>query len=171
MFVTQNQFYVFTACLLFGGVFGPIFSLSFFVKKISCTILKIFFDIAAFIVFSAIYVVYAYILNFPDFRPYMAIGAVTGVFLYMKSWHIIVAKPIKMLYNIQYSKQKNRKEEKHDGIQVKKAYNFAHGRGGSASGFSSDVDDLSIIRHKRRKQRKKRVDGGKGRIRANDRRR
>lgn len=165
MFVTQNQFYIFVACLFFGGVTGVLFSISAAVKKCFRIIyLRIIPDMLAFVTVFFLYIIYSYKLNFPDFRPFMAAGVFVGIFLYMKSWHILLAKPAEMLYNIIHIKLKQKKEKKHERIQVQKADSIAYGRGGSIARFSSDFNDLSTVRHKRRKQRKKRVNGCKSGI-------
>ena len=49
-----------------------------------------------------------------------------------------------MLYNIIHIKLKQKKEKKHERIQVQKADSIAYGRSGSIARFSSDFNDSSI---------------------------
>ena len=116
MFVAKNQIFVFIACIAVGGVGGVFFTLSalikFFIKKKG---LKIIPDIIAFIAFSALYVLVSYNLAFPSFRFYMAAGAITGLFAYMKSFNDILAFRAKKLYNITVRKIIARKKKSKAG--------------------------------------------------------
>ncbi len=100
MFVSGGQFYVFVATLAFGGACGILFSISELVKFKICNIfLRIIPDFFAFILTSGLYVVYSKWMCFPNFRMYMAIGVLTGIILYFKSFHFLLAKCLKVLYN------------------------------------------------------------------------
>ena len=112
MFVSQNQIFVFIACLSFGTCFGFLFSLAKFIKyKIKNLFLRIVPDVIAFLLLSRAYVGYSYSMNFPNFRIYMVIGVVLGVYIYLKTFHIILAKYVKMAYNIIDKKQRNKKSK------------------------------------------------------------
>lgn len=101
MFVTENQIFVVFACLGFGAACGILFSLSAGVKYfIRNKWVKIIPDIVAFAAFSVLYVLFAFTLKFPSYRVYMTAAALVGLFLYMKSFHIILAIFAGKLYNI-----------------------------------------------------------------------
>ena len=109
MFVTKNQAFVFFACVAFGGVAGVLFGVSDTVKKaIKNRALKILSDILAFALFSALFSAFGFIMRFPSFRPYMAAWSIAGAILYMKSFHLTLAKITKKLYNITVSKVRDR---------------------------------------------------------------
>ena len=112
MFVAKNQIFVFIACLAIGGVGGVFFTVSAFLKVfIRNRVLRIIPDVAAFVAFSALYVFAAYNLAFPNFRLYMAVGAVIGLVVYMKSFNNILALWVKKLYNISVRKIVARKRK------------------------------------------------------------
>ncbi len=113
MFVSSGQFYVFLASVAFGGTAGVLLSVSHAVKNFfHKAFIGVFTDITVFIVTAAAFVFYSYALNFPSFRPYMAAGVFLGLFLYAKSYHILLAKPVKMLYNISRKTREKRRETK-----------------------------------------------------------
>ncbi len=113
MFVTANQIYIFFACVAFGGVSGLFFSTSIALKKIiKNKWLKILPDVVAFFVITPLYVLYSFCMRFSNLRVYMLLGVVIGIILYLKSFHIILAKFIKKVYNIfKYKKQKGKKSQ------------------------------------------------------------
>lgn len=110
MFVTKNQIYVFLACVAFGGGAGIIFSISqaisYLIKNKGLKILP-----SVFIAFplSAAYILYGYNMNFSNLRLYMIMGVFCGIYLYFKSFNIILAKCGKKFYNIYKSKRKQGK--------------------------------------------------------------
>lgn len=115
MFVTGGQFYVFIACLAFGGVCGIFFSVSAIIKFVTTNkIIRLIPDLFAFLLTCALYVIYAFILNFPSFRAYMVIGVLLGIYLYLKSFHIILAKICKKAYNNIRKKFSRKNKSKHD---------------------------------------------------------
>lgn len=110
MFVSENQFFVFIACLSFGVSFGFLFSISKLIKsRISSVFLRILPDLVVFLLLSVAYVLYSHYLKFPNFRLYMIIGIVLGILIYLKSLHILLAKYLKMSYNILSRKAKDKK--------------------------------------------------------------
>ncbi len=122
MFVTNGQFYIFVALIAFGGLCGIFFSISTLVKyKLNNVILKIIPDVFAFIITAVLFVVYSNWLSFPNFRAYMAVAVVLGISIYFKSFHILLAKCIKRLYNkyiFIYSKLRQKiklKDKRRDG--------------------------------------------------------
>ncbi len=100
-FVSEGQIFVFIACVAIGAVGGVCFSFSDLIKsglkiKALGVITDTFAFISAFIIFQAA----AYFFNFPSLRIYMVVGVFLGIFLYLKSFNIILAKLFKRLYNI-----------------------------------------------------------------------
>ena len=115
MFVSNGQFYVFIACVCFGGIGGVFFSISNLFKSLTKKYtLKIIFDIIAFCLLSFLYVLFSHTLSFPSFRAYMVLGVFVGIFIYLKSFHIILAKILKKIYNIIDKKILRKNKSKHD---------------------------------------------------------
>lgn len=169
MFVSKNQFYVFISCISFGLVGGVLYSpfsaLKFVLKN---NALKIIVDTVYFIIVSALFSVYAFLMYFPTLRIYMLIGVLLGLLLYFKSFHIILAKLMKKFYNI--TKNIFLKVE-HDGIKSKKNDRCIDGRRGSSSSVPVIGFDISIDSNR---QTRKRACGFKRKNRiipSNDRRR
>ena len=105
MFVSNGQFYVFVACVAFGGITGVLFTFSKIFKNLAKNnFLKIIFDVIAFLVLSFFYILFSNKLCFPSFRTYMVLGVLVGIIIYLKSFHIILAKTLKKIYNIIYKK-------------------------------------------------------------------
>ena len=132
MFVTKSQIFVFLACVAIGGGCGIPFSIAAAVKRfIKNRFLRAILDVFAFSVCAFIYVWLAFMLHFPSFRPYMTAGVFLGIALYMKSFHILLAKPTKKLYNkfiTLYCKRKKAalrktEEKKNDGNNQKRKHN------------------------------------------------
>ena len=111
MFVTLNQFYVFLSCLSFGGASGVIFFIFWLVKyKIKNKIIRAVIDVLTSLIVTVLYVFYSFYMQFPSFRAYMILGVILGIYLYVKSFHIILAILCKKIYNI----LKKNKEKKID---------------------------------------------------------
>ena len=134
MFVTANQFYVFIACLSFGSIVGVIFSfvelIKYLVKK--TVVIKVLIDFFAFVIVLGLYIIYSFNMHFPSFRLYMVLGVFLGIFAYKKSFHIILAKFLKKIYNIIKPKIKKLKVKRHDRRKSKKN-DSGNDSGGSAS--------------------------------------
>lgn len=109
MFITAKQFYVFVACFAIGSACGILFSVSAAIKKfIKPRVLSILPDFTAFVLTACICVFASYALKFPNFRPYMPAGVLTGIYAYMKSYHILLAKCGKKAYNLVIRKNTTR---------------------------------------------------------------
>ena len=110
MFVSENQFFVFIACLSFGVSFGFLFSISKLIKsRIPNVFFRILPDLVFFLLLSVIYALYSHYMKFPNFRAYMIVGVVLGILIYLKSLHILLAKYLKIAYNILGRKTKDKK--------------------------------------------------------------
>lgn len=119
MFVSKNQFYVFIVCLAIGVVGGLIFNVLSPIKdKINKKWINTIIDIFAFIILSIIYVFIAFRLHFPSFRVYMIVGVLAGIYLYNKSFKIILAKLNKKIYNILEIILKKKRKSTNDRKQI-----------------------------------------------------
>lgn len=101
MYVTNGQIYVFLGAVSYGVLLGVLYGLfsaiKYFIKN---KIFGVFLDVAFFVLFAAGYVFFSVKYNFPSLRPYMPLAALLGLWLYTKSFGIIVANISKKLYNI-----------------------------------------------------------------------
>ena len=161
MFVSSGQFYVFCAAAAFGGAAGFLLSVSGAIKTVSKNkVVGFIADTSAFALAAFAFVPYSYALNFPSFRPYMAAGVFLGLFLYAKSYHILLAKPVKILYNVCRNKFEKNRERKNARIEIQKTRRRAHGGGGNTDNLSAFDDDLSARRNRRSKQKKRGAESG-----------
>lgn len=140
MFVTANQFGVFVACFSIGGVCGALFSISALFKFVIKSVkLSWIFDVFAFILTSVIYVYTSHKLNFPNYRAYMTVGVFVGIFVYLKSFHILLAKSTKKIYNIIKTKIA---KVRHDRIKDKKVDSGGDSRCGAFNRNTFDDNGL-----------------------------
>lgn len=110
MFVTKNQFFVFVACVAIGAVCGLFFTVAAAVKRgIKNCYLRIIPDFIAFLPTTALYLFVSYKLKFPNFRAYMVLGTFTGIFAYMKTYRVLLAKCGKKAYNLLRKTKRKRK--------------------------------------------------------------
>ena len=145
MFVTHNQFYVFIACMAFGGVGGVLFSVFFAIKFfIKNAIFKRVIDVLIFILLGIIFVIYSYFMNFSDLRVYMIIGVFVGILMYFKSLHILLAKFFKKHYNIINTKIIRRRKAKDERNKVEKVNSRHHGRRSFVVGDTIVDNGLSV---------------------------
>ncbi len=106
MFVTLNQFYIFIACVGFGAVAGVPYSVILFYRnKFRRYIIPKIVEFLYFAIIACCFIYYSYLIGFPSLRGYMYVGVFLGIYLYVKSFHYILAKILKRLYNIK--KRKN----------------------------------------------------------------
>ena len=101
MFVSLNQFFIFIASVSIGGISAVIFT--FFMPIIALIKNKILRNLLNFfsIIFIGIfYIIASYLLKFPSIRLYMIVGVFVGILLYIKSFHITLAKLFKKVYKI-----------------------------------------------------------------------
>lgn len=98
---TFNQIFVLIACLFAGILGGVLYEPFWLIRR---TLVKraigILADLIFFIVFAVIFVAVSVIFDFPAVRPYMLLGAMCGLLLYLASLHRIVAFFIDKLYNV-----------------------------------------------------------------------
>ncbi len=144
MLVTKNQFFVFIACIAFGGFGGLLLSfvnvLSLLLKK---KVVNFIFSIVALSIVGVLFSYYSYAMFFPNARVYMIIGVLIGIYLYYKSFYIILAKILKKFYNICKQKIINRKGKQNDRNKSKKNDSGNHGWRSSIIGDIVVNNDLS----------------------------
>lgn len=127
MFVSSGQIYILIACIAFGGVSGVLFSIAYFVKLLMKNFyIRVVIDILTFAITALVYVVFSFKLSFPNFRFYMVVAVVMGMFIYFKSFGLLLAKLSEKLYNV-LRKIFLRKKSKHDGTKGKKSNRCKHG--------------------------------------------
>ena len=140
MFVTNNQLSVFLVCVALGGALGVVFSVSsaikFFVKFKGVTWV---FDFFAFLIVGVLYALIANRLRFPNYRVYMTVGVFIGIFAYLKSFHILLAKSVKKIYNIIKSKVR---KVRYDRRKNKKINSCVNGRSGAITSDTFNGDGL-----------------------------
>lgn len=121
MFVSKNQFYVLLACIAFGGLSGILLSaINFIGALFKQKIVKFVCSIIALSLIGILYSFYSYKMFFPNVRVYMVVGVLIGIYLYYKSFYIILAKILKKIYNILGQKIKDIKGKKNDRNKSKK---------------------------------------------------
>ena len=134
MFVSKNQFYIFVACFVFGAFCGLIFGLTGVFRRIVKKKWFIFLtDLILISIFSVLFSIYSYKMNFSNLRAYMLLGVLAGFIAYLKSFNIILANLIKKFYNIIKPKIKRLKERRYDRRKSKKGDSGNNGRGSSPS--------------------------------------
>ena len=147
MFVTRSQIFVFIACFAFGGLSAIFLSLSagikFFLKN---KVLKIVVDVIFCLPMCVMYPLFAHKLFFPNFRIYMMIGVFLGVLAYLKSFHILLAKFTKKIYNIIKEKKvkgKDGAKEANKRRKSKKVGHCWHSRCGASNSNFDNRNDIS----------------------------
>ena len=108
-----DQFYIFLVCAVYGVFSGVIYDV------IYCAVLpfkKGWVKIAGDLLFSAIFILLylflSLLFSFPAFRLYMFLGCAVGFYLYLKSFHKIVAFFALKVYNRIQTKISNTKKDK-----------------------------------------------------------
>lgn len=111
--------FVFITCTCLGVLSGIIYDVLYIARSAVCGINrqaytvkdKIFTaicDILYCIIFAVAFVFISVMFDFDSLRLYMLIACILGAFLYLKSFHIIVAFLVRKVYNtINYKKEIN----------------------------------------------------------------
>ncbi len=129
MFVTQNQLYVFIACVAFGGGCGVLLSIANLLHFLTKNrIVNIVFSVIALSLIGVLFSYYSYKMFFPNVRLYMLVGVMIGIYLYYKSFYILLAKFLKKFYNIYEQKIRKLKGKRNDRIKSKKNDSGDHSR-------------------------------------------
>ena len=119
MYVSDNQFYFFALSFSIAFALSPLFSVSDLLKSgLKRVWVGAISDTVAFILFGIFFCRLLFVYGFPDLRPYMIFGAITGIVLYKKTFHFTLAKIAEKAYNI-YIRLKvrisQRRKTKNDG--------------------------------------------------------
>jgi len=110
MFVTSGQFTSFLFSVSFGIVFGVFWGLIRLFFRSTGKLGKGIGDVIFFIFLSLSFTYFAYLIKFPNIRLYMIAGILLGIFLYMKSFNIILANVLKKVYNLSIKKILNKRK-------------------------------------------------------------
>jgi len=101
MFVSSNQLYYFLLSFSLGVALSPVFTVSSGIKPlIKNRVARELPDFFAFVVFGVLFSYLSFVLRFPNIRPYILLAAIIGIIAYKKSFHHILAKGSKKIYNI-----------------------------------------------------------------------
>ena len=154
MFVSSNQFYFFIESLFMGvllGVFYEIFHLLKVVLKNK--IVGEIIDFSFFPVICISYLKAGEIFNFPNFRLYIFIGVLLGFVIYLLSFHEMLAKVFRLVYNktVSFIRRKNRERK-----QKAKARVCSDGNVDNNSLFSHSSFGLSVRKYWCKNQGEKR---------------
>ncbi len=101
MFLTLSQPRIIVICVGIGVLSGVIYDiLYFFTEYFNNKIVNFLKDIIYFILTSFLFTSVSSLANLGNFRVYMALCVLLGWFLYMKSFHKIIAKTYIKVYNV-----------------------------------------------------------------------
>ena len=151
MFVANNQFYVFIACVSIGTLFGVFYSPIVMIKEKVCKItVSISLDIIYFFLLSICFLFCSYFLKFPSLRGYMLVGIFLGIYLYFKSFHYMLAKVVKRVYN-RYKKSFDSRKKLNDRRKNQEVNYIDNGGGSVASLRAFSGHDISTRCNKNRK--------------------
>ena len=109
--------FVFITCTCCGVISGIIYDILYIARSAVCGIRKEAFtvkdriftiacDILYCLIFAAGFVFMSVMFDFDSLRLYMLLACLFGAFLYLKSFHLIVAFFVKKVYNKITSKRK-----------------------------------------------------------------
>ena len=95
-----DQFYIFLVCAVYGVFSGIIYDVFYCaVLPFKRSWVKIAGDLLFSAVFILLYIFLSLLFSFPAFRLYMFLGCLLGFYLYLKSFHKIVAFCAIKVYN------------------------------------------------------------------------
>ncbi|MDE6411097.1 MAG: spore cortex biosynthesis protein YabQ [Clostridia bacterium] len=106
-----DQFYIFLVCAAFGIFSGVIYDVFYCATlPFKKSWVKIAGDFAFSLIFILLYVFVSLMFSFPAFRLYMFLGCAFGFYLYLKSFHKIVAFSAAKVYNKIYTTKRDKKK-------------------------------------------------------------
>ena len=105
------QVFIFIICALCGVLSGVVYDVLYIVRCAVCGINKRAYtlkdkiftaacDVVYCLAFAAIFVFASVTFSFYGLRAYMFLACAAGAFLYLKSFHLIVAFSVKKVYNV-----------------------------------------------------------------------
>lgn len=104
------QIFVFLTCAGCGALSGIVYDILYIARCAVCGVRKeaytakdriftIACDLLYCAVFAAAFIFTSVMFDFYELRLFMLFGCVLGAFLYLKSFHVIVAFSVKKVYN------------------------------------------------------------------------
>ncbi len=104
------QIFIFLTCAGVGALSGIVYDVLYIARCAVCGVNKqaytakdrvfiIACDILYFAVLSAAFIFVSVMFDFYELRFFMLAGCILGAFLYLKSFHVIVAFSVKKVYN------------------------------------------------------------------------
>ncbi|MDE6356305.1 MAG: spore cortex biosynthesis protein YabQ [Clostridia bacterium] len=144
------QIFIFIICMFCGILSGIVYDVLYVARCFVCGINKadytprdkiflIAADLLYFLVFAAGFIFVSVMFGFSALRFYMLLGCFAGAFVYLKSFHVIVAFCVKKVYNrfTKYKEQhvEKRKKKPHarGGNRKRNTFNNNSRRGGNLS--------------------------------------
>ncbi len=116
----MNELLTFLHCALIGVMCGFLYDALYFIRSLyRKRWLRILCDFLFCMEFAVLYVFFAVILGFEALRFYHLLGCVLGFFLYLKSFHKIVAFFSEKLYNRTVQKNKGNTHHGRRGKRTK----------------------------------------------------
>lgn len=153
------RFYIFLICLFCGVLSGVVYDVFYIARAICCGVDKqkytvkdkIFIIITDFlycIAFAAGFIFASVLFDFENLRLYMLLGCALGAFVYLKSFHLIVAFFVKAVYNkfilIRKEKGNKAKENAVGRAKEKPPRRGSHGKRDNFNGNSRRRNNLPI---------------------------
>ncbi len=149
------QIFIFIICMLCGVLSGVVYDVLYIARAVICGINKkeytlkdkifiIACDILYCIVFAAGFVFLSVLFDFESLRLYMLIGCAGGAFVYLKSFHLIVAFLVKKVYN-SVTTNLNGKKRRKEKDRERKAQPHSRRRNGKRSNFNSRIGSGSRV--------------------------
>ena len=113
------QVYIFIICLFCGVVSGVVYDILYIARCSLCGVDKsaytvkdrvflIICDLFYCLAFATGFIFVSVLFDFENLRAYMLIGCALGAFIYLKSFHIIVAFLVRKVYNVIVSKRSDK---------------------------------------------------------------
>lgn len=117
-----SQIFVFFACTACGIASGVLYDVIFCASyPFRSKWVHIAADIFFFLLFAGLYIFISVVFSLPSFRLYMLLACFIGFFLYLKSFHKIVAFFMEKMYNGYSRKRKQRKEEQECSKKIRRS--------------------------------------------------
>lgn len=121
--------FVFITCTCLGVVSGIVYDILYIARCAVCGIRKEAYtvkdriftascDILYCLIFAAGFVFVSVMFDFDELRLYMLLACFIGAFLYLKSFHVIVAFSVKKVYNkisLSLNESKRKRKKINDG--------------------------------------------------------
>ncbi|MBO5046418.1 MAG: spore cortex biosynthesis protein YabQ [Clostridia bacterium] len=146
-----SPIFIFLVCITCGIASGIIYDAGYLVRTFfRARIITIVTDVCFFLFFALLYVFLSLTFGLPNVRAYMLFGCLFGLFLYVKSFHGIVAFFSKKVYNrFIHTKQREKRIYAESGREDETYHSRGDRRGRRTSRISSHRHDLSIRSHRR----------------------